>query len=535
MVALQDRGAGRMGWMRIIALVLALAAGAGQFRPAQASAETGAAATVPRLRTLPVDSKPWTGDFEAMAQRRMIRVLVPYSRSLYFADRGHERGLTAELVRDFERHINRKLRTGKRPITVYIVPTTRDRLLPGLIDGLGDIAAGNLTVTGAREAVADFAGGGAVGRVNEILVTGPRGPVVAGVEGLSGQQIHVRPSSSYRESLAALSDGFVAQGRAPIDIVEVSDALEDEDMMEMANAGLLGAIVVDDWKARLWARVLPKLRLHADVVLRADARTGWAIRKDSPQLAAAIDGFFADPKAVRETTAARLAAYHRRMRQLRDPTAEEEFRRFEATLSLFDTYGTRYGFEPLLLQAQGFQESRLDQGARSAHGALGVMQVMPATGEAMRVGYNAGPTRIARMRELARKRGLDPDKWFNNVEIVVAEKVGAEPTHYVRNIYKYYVTYKLIAEAEAARRGARARAAPRRDRAGWRPEAPGAPEQPTRHTHPKIRRRPQARDPGARPAPAGGQGRAVLLSRHPCGRGALCARGRRGRADRRGA
>jgi membrane-bound lytic murein transglycosylase MltF len=501
MVVLQDRGAGRMGWMRIIALVLALAACAGQFWPAQARAEMAAtAAKAPRLRALPVDSKPWTGDFEAMAQRRMIRVLVPYSRSLYFADRGHERGLTAELVRDFERHINRKLRTGKRPITVYIVPTTRDRLLTGLVDGLGDIAAGNLTVTGAREAVADFAGAGAAGRVNEILVTGPRAPAVAGIDGLSGQRVHVRPSSSYRESLAALSDRFAAQGRAPVDIVEVSDALEDEDMMEMVNAGLLGAIVVDDWKARLWARVLPKLRLHADVVLRADALTGWAIRKDSPQLAAAIDGFFGDPKAVRETTAARLAAYHRRMRQLRDPTAEQEFRRFEATLSLFDTYGTRYGFEPLLLQAQGFQESRLDQGARSAHGAIGVMQVMPATGEAMRVGdiarveanihagakymdqlvsrhfadaqfseanralfafaaYNAGPARIARMRELARKRGLDPDKWFNNVEIVVAEKVGAEPTHYVRNIYKYYVTYKLIAEAEAALRGARRQAA----------------------------------------------------------------------------
>ncbi len=446
------------------------------------------------LRALPVDSKPWTGDFEAMAERRMIRVLVPYSRSLYFTDRGRERGLAAELVRDFERHINRRLRTGKRPITVYIVPTTRDRLLPGLLAGAGDIAVGNLTLTAERKAIVDFVSGD-LGAVNEVLVTGPRAPAVGQVEDLAGQRIHVRPSSSYRESLEALSRRFVAQGRPPVDIVPVPDALEDEDMMEMANAGLLGAIVVDDWKAKLWAKVLPRLRVRDDVVLRADGQTGWAVRKDSPQLAAAIETFFADPKAVRESTAARLAAYHRGIRQIKDPTADADWRRFESTVSFFETFGARYGFEPLLLQAQGYQESRLDQGARSAHGAIGVMQVMPDTGRAMRVGdiaaleanihagakymdhlisryfadasfsdanralfafaaYNAGPSRVARMREQARARGLDPDKWFNNVEIVVAEKIGAEPTHYVRNIYKYYVSYRLIAEADAARRAA---------------------------------------------------------------------------------
>jgi membrane-bound lytic murein transglycosylase MltF len=447
-----------------------------------------------RLRALPVDSKPWSGDFQAMAERRMIRVLVPFSRSLYFADRGRERGLAAELVRDFETHINRRLRTGKRPITVYIVPTARDKLLPGLVDGIGDIAVGNLTVTAERMAVVDFVTGGAA-PVNEVLVTGSRAPAVASLDDLAGMRVHVRPSSSYRESLEALSRRFAAEGRPTVEIVPVPDGLEDEDMMEMANAGLIGAIVVDDWKAKLWARVLPRVRVRDDIVLRADGRIGWATRKDSPQLAAAIETFFADPKATRESTAARLAAYHRGIRQMKDPTGDAEWRRFESTVALFETFGTRYGFEPLLLQAQGYQESRLDQGARSAHGAIGVMQVMPDTGRAMRVGdiaaleanihagakymdhlisrhfadasfsdanralfafaaYNAGPSRIARMRALARTRGLDPDKWFNNVEIVVAEKIGAESTHYVRNIYKYYVTYRLIAEADAARRAA---------------------------------------------------------------------------------
>ena len=73
--------------------------------------------------------------------------------------------------------------------------------------------------------------------------------------------------------------------------------------------------------------------------------------------------------------------------------------------------------------------------------------------------YNAGPGRIQQMRKLAAARGLDPDKWFNNVEIVTAEKVGIETTTYVRNIYKYYASYALLLEAEQAKSKAREQAA----------------------------------------------------------------------------
>src|SRR5678816_4758166 len=107
-------------------------------------------------RQLSIANRPWTGDFDRMVARRMIRVLVPYSRTLYFNDKGRERGLTAELVRDFEQYVNRKLNTGKRPITVYLIPTTRDKLLPDLVDGLGDIAAGSVTVTDERMKIVDF-------------------------------------------------------------------------------------------------------------------------------------------------------------------------------------------------------------------------------------------------------------------------------------------------------------------------------------------------------------------------------------------
>jgi membrane-bound lytic murein transglycosylase MltF len=74
--------------------------------------------------------------------------------------------------------------------------------------------------------------------------------------------------------------------------------------------------------------------------------------------------------------------------------------------------------------------------------------------------YNAGPGNISKMRKEAVRRGLDPDKWFNNVEIVTAQKIGIETTTYVRNIFKYYVAYKLQLETQEAARKAREHVAP---------------------------------------------------------------------------
>lgn len=485
-------------------LARVLAVGILLFLPAmvggQALAETR---TARPLRALPNDSRPWTGDFDAMVERRMIRVLVPYSRTLFFNDRGRERGLTAELVRDFEQYINRKLKTGRRPITVYLIPTTRDRLLPALAEGLGDIAAGNLTITDEREKLVDFHRSDKVGSMHEIVLSGPKSPAIATVDDLSGRSVHVRKSSSYHESLLATNERLLRDGKAPIRIVPIADSLEDEDMMEMLGVGLLSLIVVDAWKAKLWSTILPNITLHEDIALRTDGKTGWAMRKGSPQLMAAVDDFVRNFVIKVGAYDSRLAAYHKRAKQLRDPTGSAAWKRFEATVHLFEHYGPRYGFEPLLLLAQGYQESRLDQQAKSAVGAIGVMQLMPATGKEMRVGdikvvesnvhagakymdqlvtkyfpdaafseanrslfafaaYNAGPGRIAQMRKLAQSRGLDPDKWFNNVEIVTAEQVGAEPTTYVRNIYKYYVAYSLLEEVHALREAARRAAPPTR-------------------------------------------------------------------------
>ena len=477
--------------MRLLAAVLALTF----LSPSSANAQ--AAPAPPTPRQLSLENKPWKGDFDSMLAHRRIRVLVPYSRTLYFVDKGRERGLTADLARDFEQYLNRKYakKLGKRPITVVLIPATRDKLLSGVVDGLGDIAAGNITATEERRRIVDFVAPADHKPMQELIVSGPGAPQVISLADLSGKTLHVRMATSHYESVQALNEQLKSAGKAPAVVVDLPAALEDEDVLEMVNAGLVNFTVVDDWKAGMWAQVLPKIKVHEDLILRGEGYPGWAVRKGSPQLTAVATAFYAQARKLhsRET---RMAQYYKRIKQISNNTKGAEWKRFEATLKLFEKYGAKYHFDPLMLAAQGYQESRLRQDARSHVGAIGVMQIMPATGKELRVGditriepnihggakymdqlmtryfpdanfddqarslfafasYNAGPGTMARMRKLAIKQGLDGDQWFNNVEIVVAQKVGIETTTYVRNIYKYYVAYKLGEDAQKAAQKAR--------------------------------------------------------------------------------
>ncbi|MET0516998.1 MAG: transglycosylase SLT domain-containing protein [Nitrospiraceae bacterium] len=451
-----------------------------------------------RARAFDLSRKQWTGDFDQMLERRMIRVIVPYSRTLYFNDKGRQRGITADFVRDFERYLNEKYakQLRNRPLTIVIIPGTRDRMLQDVANGLGDIAAGNLTVTTERLKIVDFVSPAGLLTVSELLLTGPKSPAIASLDDLAGKTVHVRKASSYYESLLLLNERFQAEGKAPVAISLIPDELEDEDIMEMLNASLFEAIVVKDWTAKMWAQVLPKIHVRTDVVVRTGERIGWAIRKNSPRLDEEIRDFYKGHVKKAHLVESRLASYMKRIKQIKDPTRTAEWKRFEQTVALFTKYANQYGFDPLMLLAQGYQESLLDQNARSEVGAIGIMQIMPATGEEMKVGdimitesnihagakymdwlmgnyfpdaefdefnrplfafasYNAGPGKISKMRKLAAKRGLDPNKWFNNVEIITAEKIGLETTTYVRNIFKYYAAYKLTLESQAAQRKAR--------------------------------------------------------------------------------
>ena len=465
------------------------------------------ASAVSKPRQLLIANSVWVGDFDKMLERRMIRVYAPFSRSLNFSDKGRERGIAVELVRDWERYLNIKYakELGKRPLTIYVMPATRDKLLPGVEYGLADVAIGNLTVTEERLGQVDFVPGDEGRRtISEVIVTGPKSPELESIDDLAGKRVHVRKASSYFESLQALNERFKREDKPEIQLVLVPDSLEDEDMMQMLDAGLIQLMVVDDWKAHMWSLVLPKVKVRSDLVLRANAKTGWAIRKDTPKLQAEIADFFRNWAMKQGVADYRMSSYMKRVKELKDPTAGAEYKRFREILALFEKYGSRYNFDPLMLAAQGYQESQLNQNARSAVGAIGVMQLMPATGAQMKVGdirvteanihaaakymdqlmtryfggaelsegnrtlfafasYNCGPGNVAKARREADRRNLDPNKWFNNVEIVIAQRIGTETTTYVRNIYKYYIAYKLTLDAQAEAEKARQQVTPAKE------------------------------------------------------------------------
>jgi len=481
-----------------LALLLPLAACGGPARESASPPDSVTAAdTLPsseRATLAAVLRRPRLGDLDSMRADRHIRVLVPSSRTYFFYDGLRERGTAAEFFREFETWLNRRLRTERTPIAVVFLPVSRDRLLTDLAAGRGDIAAGALAVTDRRRQAVDFTRPVAEG-VNEIVVTGPGAPPLARVEDLAGREVYVRASSGYAEAIAGLNRRLAAEGRPPVRIRAANEDLEDEDILELVNEGVVPVTVVSDYVVRFWGSVLDSITPHPDLVVTRDRALAYAIRKSSPQLKALLDEFVATHREGTSFGNTVLRRYFRDNRWVRGTDATADRRRVLATIGSFRRYARQYDLDPLLLMAQGYQESGLRQDLRSHAGAVGIMQLLPSTASAppisvpgvetsadanIRAGakylryledtwfadstmtpfnrqifalaaYNAGPGRVAGLRRMARAEGLDPDVWYQNVELVAGREIGRETTTYVRNILKYYVTYQLTVDSASTR------------------------------------------------------------------------------------
>ncbi len=191
-----------------------------------------------------------------MVKRRIIRVLVPHSKTMYFVERGQPRGIVYEAFKAFEDELNKK--RGNLKVNVVFFPTTREKMVPNLLAGLGDIIAAGFTITSERDKVVDFAIPSTTKPVNEIVVTGPQSPQLASVDDLAGKEVFVRKSSSYWEHLEQLNARFKKEGKAAIVLRPAPEDLEDEDLLEMLNAGLFGIAVVDDYKLDIWTKIFPE-------------------------------------------------------------------------------------------------------------------------------------------------------------------------------------------------------------------------------------------------------------------------------------
>lgn len=437
---------------------------------------------------------PAFGDLDRIRSRGTLRVLVPYSRTTFFFDRGEPRGFVHDAFEAYVRALNRGVRANQR-VRLAFLPVPRDRLIPWLLEGRGDVAAGHLTRTPERLAVVDFAAPIKSG-VSEIAVTRRDGPAPSTATDLSGLTIHVRPSSSHHDSLVALNARLAAAGRATVRILPAAEWLEDEDILEKLQEGLFDATIVDDEKRALFADVFPDLAFHTGARIREGAEIAWAVRKGSPELVRSLSAFVAEAHKGDRLLATIDRRYFVDNRWIRRPPRAETLADYATVLEHFRTHGPTHGLEWVRLLAQGFQESGLDQSARGPTGAVGIMQILPETAAAAPVGvpdvfraeanveagarymrhlldaylddpgldgeerfrlalasYNAGPNRVATLRRRAAAAGLDPNVWYGNVELMAARHVGQETVSYVSNIDKYASAFRATLALESLRDG----------------------------------------------------------------------------------
>jgi membrane-bound lytic murein transglycosylase MltF len=460
-------------------------------------AATSAKEEPPATLTERVTREKFTGDLDGMVKRRVIRVLVASDRTYIFFDGIRMQGIMYDVFREFEAGLNRKLKTGNTAVTLVFVPVDRDDIINALAEGRGDIVGRPVAITDEWKKYVDFSDP-IRENINYVVVTGPKSPTVSGVEDLSGKEVYIHKLSALYLAVQKLNERFRGEGRPPVIVKEADPNLGEDDVLEMLNAGLIGLTVARDVYADFWSRVYTDIKPRKDIVVASGESTGLAVRKNTPQLVAALNDFVKDHRVGTSYGNTILNKYLKDTKWVKNSLDEGEFRKFGQMVTLFQRYGQQYDLPYLLVAAQAYQESGLDQALRSRVGAVGVMQIKPATaadppisipnvhlveaniqagvkylrymidryymnepmdqtnkGLFAVASYNAGPARIASLRRKAKDEGLDPNRWFNNVELIASREIGRETVQYVSNIYKYYLAYNMVTEQRAKTRHAR--------------------------------------------------------------------------------
>jgi membrane-bound lytic murein transglycosylase MltF len=428
----------------------------------------------------------WKGDLDEMAKRRVVRVLVPFRRPEFFYVEGRPAGILQEAFQEIERRLNEKYKTtAANRIVVVLLPTPVNKLRERMTGGYGDIAAYGVSITEDNQKIVDFTVPTLTG-LKMIVVTGPGAPELKDIQDLGGKEVWIMPGSRMEKDLESLNAKLKSQGK-PAAVPRMADPVLDQaDIMETVNAGTYPIALMQSKTAEFWGDALPNLRPRTDLAVAEDIESGWAIQKGTPKLKSFLDEFLQKNGVGTAFGNTLLRRYMKEAQYVKNAADSNEMKKFRATAPIFRKYATDYDLDYLLLVAQGYQESRLDHSVKSRVGAVGIMQVMPATAASQPVNvkdiqkpdnnihagvrmvhflindyfnekeldklnrtlfamaaYNAGPAKISRCRKEAQEMGYDPNKWFGNTEVAVAKTVGIETTRYVANIYKYYIAYRM--------------------------------------------------------------------------------------------
>lgn len=435
----------------------------------------------------------YTEDLEGIMKRRYIRVLTTFNRTNFYISGAKIYGFEYSLLKAYEKFLNSQVKRGGLRVVMEFIPVQSDMLIPALLDGRGDIAAAGLTIIPERQRKVDFTAPYLTG-IDEVMVSHESIKGLDSLDDLSGREVFVRESSSYYESLRKLNKEFGRKGLDSLKIIKADETLQTEDILEMVNSGAVGITIADSHLAEIWSGVLKDLRVHKRLRMREGGSIAWMVRKDSPALRESLTRFLKKHRKGTLLGNIYFDRYFKSNRWIKNPLRSDFSKKEREKVDLFKKYAGLYSLDWKLVMALAFQESGLDNSKRSPYGAVGIMQVRPSTALDENIGitdvhilennvhagvkylahlrdayfagadlrerdrvrfslaaYNAGPSKVRRARELAREMGLDPDRWFRNVEMAALRLIGQETVRYVSNINKYYLLFSMEFENREAR------------------------------------------------------------------------------------
>ena len=434
--------------------------------------------------------KQYTDDLGGLLDRRYIRVLTTFNKTNFYVSGNKLYGFEYSLLRDYERFLNKGLKRKDLKTVLEFIPVSRDRLIPLLVDGFGDIAAAGLTITPERLKEVNFTRPYLRG-IDEAIVINKDVRGIKSLEDLSGRSIFVRQSSSYYESLVSLNKELMKKRLPRVRIIEAEENLETEDILEMVNSGAIDITVADSHLAEIWSRVFENMRVLESVRVREGGDIAWMVRKNNPQMKDSLDKFIKTHRKGTLLGNIYFNRYYKDTKWIKNPFSEKKRKTLHRYEELFKKYSRKYDFDWMLIMALAFQESGLDNNKKSSAGAVGIMQIKPTTASDKNIGindmhllennihagvkylafvrdryfgdedireqdrmrftlaaYNAGPARIQRIRKAAKKMGFDSNRWFRNTEFAALKYIGQETVRYVSNINKYYLIFRHMFEKE---------------------------------------------------------------------------------------
>jgi membrane-bound lytic murein transglycosylase MltF len=231
-----------------------------------------------------------TGDLDDMVKNRAIRALVIVNPISFFYAQGKPQGVQFEALQEFEKFVNQREKTGKLPVKVIFLPMRPDQLEAALTQGLGDMIAYGVVITPEREQQVAFSVP-IQKDVPQIVVTGPELASVSNFDGMAGKDIYVNPITTYYDNLKKVSDAQQKAGKPALEIKAADKNLDQDDLIEMVNAGLIPATVTTRDRAALWAQILPNLKPHPELVVASGVDLAWVMRKNNPQFKQLVDEY----------------------------------------------------------------------------------------------------------------------------------------------------------------------------------------------------------------------------------------------------